>query len=84
MKKCEKFMIAISGAFDVILDNGRTRSKFHLNRSYFGLYIPALTWRELENFSSGSVCLVIASEKYDESDYYRDYGQFKQAVLSQE
>lgn len=81
MKTCEKFMIAISGAFDVVLDSGRARSRYHLNRSYFGLYIPALTWRELENFSSGSVCLVLASEIYEESDYFRDYSQFQQAVL---
>ena len=80
MKSCHKFLIAISGALDVVLDNGNIRSRFHLNRSYFGLYIPPLNWRELENFSSGSVCLVLASEIYDEKDYYRDYGEFQRAV----
>ena len=80
MKTCHQFLVAISGAFDVLLDNGSTRSRYHLNRSYFGLYIPPLTWRELENFSSGSVCLALASEVYDERDYYRTYESFKSAM----
>ena len=73
-------MIAVSGSFEVILDDGTARKSFFLNRSYYGLYIPKMVWRELENFSSGSVCLVLASEIYDESDYYRDYDQFLKAV----
>ena len=79
--KClQQFMIAASGSFDVILDDGVNREKFHLNRSYFGLYIPPMVWRELENFSSGSVCLVLASEYYNEKDYIRDYETFKKMV----
>jgi dTDP-4-dehydrorhamnose 3,5-epimerase-like enzyme len=79
-KQLEAFMIAVSGSFEVILDDGTERKSFFLNRSYYGLYIPKMVWRELENFSSGSVCLVLASENYDESDYYRDYDQFLMAV----
>ena len=72
-----QFLISISGSFDVIVDNGTIRKKFHLNRPNFGLYLPPMTWRELENFSSGSVCLVLASEYFDEDDYIRDYDLFK-------
>jgi dTDP-4-dehydrorhamnose 3,5-epimerase-like enzyme len=79
-KQLEAFMIAVSGSFEVVLDDGTARKSFFLNRSYYGLYIPKMVWRELENFSSGSVCLVLASEIYDESDYYRDYDQFLKAV----
>ena len=66
----------MSGSFDVLLDDGRERRRFHLNRSYYGLYIAPLIWRELDNFSSGSVCLVLASEVFDEADYFRDYRQY--------
>jgi hypothetical protein len=76
----QQFMIAASGSFDVIVDDGRAKEKFHLNRSYYGLYLPALTWRELENFSSGSVCLVLASDFFDEADYIRDYRSFRTVV----
>jgi dTDP-4-dehydrorhamnose 3,5-epimerase-like enzyme len=76
-KHLHQFMIAVSGSFDVIVDNGFSREKFHLNRSYYGLHIPPMIWRELNNFSSGSVCLVLASEYYDERDYIRDYETFK-------
>jgi len=79
-KKLEELIIAISGSFDVVLDDGYERKRFHLNRSYFGLYIPPMIWRELDNFSSASVCLVLASREYDESDYYRDYDEFIKAV----
>lgn len=79
LKKCHQFVIAASGSFDVILDDGAKKERFQLNRSYYGLYIPPLTWREIENFSSGSVCLVMASEPYDEHDYYRDYEKFLKA-----
>lgn len=72
----QQLIIAASGSFDVWLDNGRKREKISLNRSYYGLYIPSMTWREIENFSSGSVCLVLASEPYDESDYFRNYEEF--------
>ena len=77
LKTCQQFIIAISGAFDVTTDDGRTRAKHHLNRSYFGLYLPPLVWREIDNFSSGSVCLVLASEPYDEAGYVRDYDAFR-------
>jgi hypothetical protein len=75
-KTLEQLVIAISGSFDVVADDGRRRRRYHLNRSYFGLYLPPMTWRELDNFSSGSVCLVLASAPYDEADYYRDYETF--------
>jgi dTDP-4-dehydrorhamnose 3,5-epimerase-like enzyme len=75
-KHLQQFIIAASGSFDVIVDDGVKKQRFHLNRSYYGLYIPRMVWRELDNFSSGSVCLVLASEFYDEDDYIRDYNQF--------
>jgi len=80
LKRCHQFLVAMSGSFDVIVDDGRDRRRFHLNRSYYGLHIPPLIWRELEDFSSGSVCLVLASTPYDEQDYYRDYEEFLAAV----
>lgn len=76
----EQFIIAASGSFDVLIDDGASKHRFFLNRSYYGLYIPPLIWREIENFSSGSVCLVLTSEYYDEADYYRDYSEFMNAV----
>ena len=69
----------MSGSFDVILDDGREKQRFHLNRSYNGLYVCPMMWRELDNFSSGSVCMVLASNRYDEEDYYRDYTGFMRA-----
>ena len=79
-KTLHQFIIAASGSFDVILDDGQNREKFSLNRSYYGLYIPPNVWREIENFSSGSVCLVLASKFYDEKDYIREYSTFKELV----
>jgi dTDP-4-dehydrorhamnose 3,5-epimerase-like enzyme len=78
-KGTEEFIIAASGSFTVVLDDGRKRKKYFLNRPHYGLYVPTLVWRELENFSSGSICLVVASEEYDESDYYREYEEFHAA-----
>ncbi len=75
-KKLHQFIVAISGSFDVILDDGRQSNRFHLNRPYFGLYVCPMMWRVLDNFSSGSVCLVLASDKYDEADYIRDRDDF--------
>lgn len=75
-RKLEQFIIAASGSFDVIVHDGLKQQRFYLNRSYYGLYIPTMTWRELDNFSSGSVSLVLASEPYDESDYIRDFDEF--------
>jgi hypothetical protein len=79
-KQHQEFIIAASGSFDVVLDNGYGKKRYHLNRSYYGLYSPSMIWRELDNFSSGSVCLVLASEYFDEQDYVRDYGDFKEIV----
>lgn len=80
-KNLRQLIIAASGSFDVVLDNGKTRQKFSLNRSYKGLYIPKMIWREIENFSSGAVCMVLASEHYDESDYIYDYNEFLTETL---
>ncbi len=63
----------MSGSFDVVLNDGQQNRRFHLNRSYYGLYVCPMIWRELDNFSSGSVCMVLASSHYDEGDYFRDY-----------
>jgi hypothetical protein len=76
----QQVLIAMSGSFDVTLDDGYSKKKFHLNRSYQGLYIPAMVWRDIDNFSSGAVCLALASTCFDEADYYRDYATFVQAV----
>ena len=81
-KALHQLIIAMSGSFDVLLDDGRSKKQFHLNRSYYGLYVCPLIWRELNNFSSGSVCVVLASNTYDEADYYRDYNEFLQAIRS--
>jgi WxcM-like, C-terminal len=78
-RELEQVVIAASGSFDMIVDDGTERERFSLNRSYYGLYVPSMTWTELDNFSSGSVSLVLASRKYDEADYYRDYDEFRRA-----
>ena len=75
-RKLEQLIIAMSGSFDVVLDDGFEKKRFHLNRSYYGLYVSPMMWREIDNFSSGSVCLVLASALYEEDDYYRDYEEF--------
>lgn len=79
-KKLEQLIIAMSGSFDVTLEDGVDKKKYHLNRSYCGLYIPSMIWREIDNFSSGSVCMALASDYYDESDYFRDYQEFLEVV----
>jgi oxalate decarboxylase/phosphoglucose isomerase-like protein (cupin superfamily) len=79
-KELHQLIVAMSGSFDVILDDGAGRQRIHLNRSYNGLYVCPMIWRELDNFSSGSVCMVLASNHYDESDYYRDYQDFLKAA----
>jgi hypothetical protein len=81
-KRLHQLIIAMSGSFDVVLDDGFEKKRFHLNRSYFGLYVCPMMWRELDNFSSGSVCLVLASELFDPDDYYRDYELFLNDVRS--
>jgi len=79
-KTLHQFIIAANGSFDVILDDGFERKRFFLNRSYYGLYICPMVWREIDNFSSGSVCLVLASDYYKEDDYIRDYEKFLKMV----
>jgi dTDP-4-dehydrorhamnose 3,5-epimerase-like enzyme len=79
-KALQQFLIAMSGSFDVTVDDGFHKMKYHLNRSYYGLYIPSMIWRELDNFSSGSVCLALVSEYYEEADYYRLYPEFIRAA----
>ncbi|MFC1709538.1 FdtA/QdtA family cupin domain-containing protein [Candidatus Omnitrophota bacterium] len=73
----QEFIIAASGSFDVILDDGTEKKRYHMNRSYYGLYVPNMIWRELDNFSTGCVCLVMASHYYAEKDYIREYETFK-------
>lgn len=75
-KGLHQLIIAMSGSFDVVIDDGNNKKRIHLNRSYNGLYVCPMIWRELDNFSSGSVCMVLASNRYDEADYYRDYDEF--------
>lgn len=79
-KTLQQLIIAMSGSFDVVLDDGFNKQRYHLNRSYFGLYVAPMIWREIDNFSSGSVCMVLASDHYDEGDYYRYYEDFSKAV----
>lgn len=81
-KALHQLIVAMSGSFDVVLDDGRNKKRIHLNRSYYGLYICPMIWREMDNFSSGAVCLVLASNFYDEADYYRDYTKFQKAVTA--
>jgi hypothetical protein len=75
-KKCHQVLVAASGSFEVILDDGRNIRKTTLNRPYFGLHIPPGIWAAEQDFSSGAICLVFASHRYDESDYLRDYEEF--------
>ena len=72
----QEFIVALSGSFDVILDDGKEKQTYHLNRSYYGLYVPKGIWREMDNFSTNSLALVLSSTKYDVNDYIRDYNQF--------
>lgn len=76
-KKSEEFIVALSGSFDVILDDGQEKKVFSLNRSYYGLYVPNGIWRQMENFSTNSLALVLSSTTYDAGDYLHDYKQFK-------
>jgi len=82
-KALHQLIVAMSGSFDVVLDDGYEKKRFHLNRSYMGLYICPMIWREIDNFSSGSVCMVLASNYYEESDYYRDHVDFLLAIKGQ-
>jgi dTDP-4-dehydrorhamnose 3,5-epimerase-like enzyme len=79
-KELEEIIIALSGSFDVVLDDGVEKKKFFLNRPFYGLYIPTGLWREIENFSSNSVALALTSDFYTENDYIRDYEVFKKMI----
>ena len=78
-KDLYQLIIAMSGSFDVVLNDGFNTKRIHLSRSYNGLYVCPMIWRELDNFSSGSVCMVLASNTYDELDYYRDQNEYFEA-----
>lgn len=79
-KEQQEFIIALSGSFDVILNNGENEEKISLNRSYNGLYIPSKFWRRFENFSTNSLALIVSDKIYDENDYIRDYQEFKEFI----
>ncbi|MBO7572055.1 MAG: WxcM-like domain-containing protein [Bacteroidales bacterium] len=79
-KENKEFIVALSGSFDVILDNGKERKTYSLNRSYYGLYVPNGIWREMGNFSTNSLALVLSSTRYDKSDYVYDYRCFLEFV----
>ncbi|RYD55981.1 MAG: WxcM-like domain-containing protein [Sphingobacteriales bacterium] len=76
-KEQQEVIVALSGSFDVVLHDGKDRHKISLNRSYMGLYVPSMYWRELENFSTNSLALIVSDCAYDEGDYLRDFDQFK-------
>lgn len=79
-KALHQLIIAMSGSFDIHLDDGYLKKTIHMNRSYYGLYVCPMIWRGIDNFSSGAVCMAMVSEYYDELDYYRDYDQFLRDV----
>jgi dTDP-4-dehydrorhamnose 3,5-epimerase-like enzyme len=79
-RELQEFFIALSGSFDVVLDDGKGQKTVSLNRSYFGLYVPSMIWRHLENFATNSVCLIIASLPYSKEDYIRDYESYLEAI----
>ncbi|MDX8568429.1 FdtA/QdtA family cupin domain-containing protein [Elizabethkingia sp. HX XZB] len=79
-KEQNEFIIALSGSFDVVLHDGISEQRFSLNRSYYGLYIPKMYWRKLENFSTNSLALIVSDKKYEESDYIRDFYEFKNII----
>lgn len=79
----EEFIVALSGSFDVVLKDGDKVVRHHLCRSYYGLYVPAMTWREIDNFSTNSVALVLSSTLYDEDDYIRDFNTYKKLAANE-
>ena len=83
-KTLHQFIVAMSGSFDVLLNDGNKATRFHLNRSYYGLYVCPMMWRDLDNFSSGAVCMVLASEHYEAADYIRDYSEFLTMIGNKE
>lgn len=80
-KSLQEFIVALSGSFDVVLHDGKQEHRFHLNRSYYGLYVPKMYWRSMENFSTNSVAMILADQEYNESEYIRDFEQFKKLVF---
>lgn len=80
-KKQEEFIVALSGSFDVVLNDGKEEKRYHMSRSYYGLYVPAMMWRSIDNFSTNSVVFVLSSELYDPTDYIEDFNEYK-ALLS--
>lgn len=83
-RNLHQFVIAMSGSFDIVLDDGDRQRRFHLNRSYYGLYICPMMWRSLDNFSSGGVCMVLASAAYDPADYIRNQDEFTRLARHRE
>jgi hypothetical protein len=81
-KALHQLIIAMSGSFDIHLDDGYAKKTIHMNRSYNGLYVCPMIWREIDNFSSGAVCMVLASDYFDEKDYYREYNTFIDSIIS--
>jgi dTDP-4-dehydrorhamnose 3,5-epimerase-like enzyme len=82
-KESEEFVVAISGSFDVVLHDGKEEKKYSLNRSYYGVYVPRLVWRKLENFSTNSLALILSSTSFDENDYIRDFQEFLETLRSE-
>ncbi len=76
-KTLQEFIVALSGSFDVVLHDGKQEHRFHLNRSYYGLYVPKMYWRSMENFSTNSVAIVLADKAYDEKEYIRDWDEYE-------
>lgn len=78
-RETQEFIVALSGSFDVVIDDGKVKQTFSLNRSYYGLYVPKMMWRQMQNFSTNSLALIVASTEYDANDYIRDYSEFLKA-----
>ena len=79
-KEQQEFIVALSGSFDVVLYDGKTEQRFHLSRSYYGLYIPPMIWRSMENFSTNSLAIIVSDYNYDEEDYIRNFQEYKSVV----
>jgi dTDP-4-dehydrorhamnose 3,5-epimerase-like enzyme len=79
-RETEEFIVALSGSFDVLLDDGHQKYTYTLNRSYMGLYVPRMVWRTISNFSTNSLCLILASQPYRENEYIRDYNQYLESI----